>query len=144
MKNQVMWGLGCALLLIGCAQNRALAGSWKGEIKLDGDQSDAVSKEIARSLADTMSLNLELKSDGTYVEQVLFFSITGDWQETKGQLILQPKFLDKQPIDQVKDPELKRELLQTKAFTVDQNSGTFSRKSPSGDYQEIYKRDSQS
>ncbi len=128
-----------SIALVACVQDRSLAGDWVGKVKIQNPDGDELSKEIETALSEAMSLSLSLKADGSYRERVMFFTVEGRWKIEDGSLKLQPEKVDSKPLDQIKDPGIKKEIVPAKEFEINKSTMTFGRKSPEGEYREEYR-----
>lgn len=100
MKAGIKYSISGAIALVlvlagyGCSQDRSLSGMWKG----DRDWKKVIADEAAARA--TSAVNLNLKSDGTFVLQDGGPDFTGTWVQSGSKVELQvEKFLNR-PIEQ--------------------------------------------
>lgn len=133
-----------SLLLGGCVEDRSLAGEWVADVEISetpgGTEEDDFAGELAKTLSESMELSVNLNKDGTYVEQVLFFEVSGKWKIRGDELVLMPREINGTKVVDVTDANARKNLGQEKVFEISQDRTSFLRSNPEGNYSEVFRR----
>ncbi len=141
--RRLFLGLVVVVFLSGCAQDRSLAGRWTGKVSIDTSgqsEADQFSGDIAKALSDSITMEFELKEDGSYREKVLFFEVEGRWQSKGGKLALNPEKVNGKDLSELADEKARSELGTPKVYEVKEGGQALVRRSPDGSYEEVFTR----
>lgn len=127
--------LAISAALISCNQSVNVVGQYQGTVEILGQSDSGVENDILTSLAESAVLKLELNRAGTYREEYLFFTLTGNYKVNGDQLTITPETLNDVNLADVADDDLR---LQGNPKTFQIKNGKLIRKSPDGEYQETY------
>lgn len=121
-----------------------MAGVWTGSVDVGEKKAgeEEYAKDLVETLSESMQLTIELRDDGSYREQVLFYEVSGRWEKKGRNLVLTPETVNGAKVAEVADATLRDHVGAGKTFEIEAGGASFRRSQGEGGYSEVYRRKS--